>query len=190
MGAGQRAGHMTAAPAGWAERLGIATVPRVLSLDTHVVEVFPLLRPLALGEPVVNHFLRPRPVHCCRGEDAQVPPPPRPAASSPAQSNSAPPPGLELRPEQLSPAPRPRAPPGATQPRPQALALGCALLGNLRGEEGNPGPDPLPNALGVRNWLGFYLCPHPSLWPPVHPPPPNRPTLSAPCCLPSGLRPH
>lgn len=43
---------------------GVAAAPRGLSLDTHVIEVLPLFCPLALREPVVNHFLRPGSVHC------------------------------------------------------------------------------------------------------------------------------
>lgn len=33
---------------------------------TYVVEVFPLLRPLPVREPVVDHLLLPRPVHGCK----------------------------------------------------------------------------------------------------------------------------
>lgn len=40
-------------------------------LDTHVVQVLPLLSPFSLCKPVVDHFLRPRPVDRCRkGVDA------------------------------------------------------------------------------------------------------------------------
>lgn len=37
------------------------------SLDTHVVEMLPLLGPFPLREPVVDHFLLPGPVYRCRG---------------------------------------------------------------------------------------------------------------------------
>lgn len=51
------------------------------SLDTHVVEMLPLLGPLPLREPVVDHFLLPGPVHRCRGVCTlrpHVPGPPAP----------------------------------------------------------------------------------------------------------------
>ena len=68
----------------------MAAAPRGLSLDTHVIEVLPLFRPLALREPVVNHFLWPGSVHCCGGS----------GSSGPAPANQATP--------LLMPPPRPR----------------------------------------------------------------------------------
>jgi hypothetical protein len=56
-------------------------------LDTHVVEVLPLLGPLALCKPVVNHFFLPRPRHRCRRRECLGPAPSKalPTCQSPTQ---------------------------------------------------------------------------------------------------------